>query len=56
MISFIDGSIYCDSVCDHVIWAADGDQSDVSLFNVIEGAYEIDTPQIFLETWELMQE
>ena len=47
MIAFIDGSIYSDSVCDHVIWAADGDQSDVSLFNVIEGAYEIDTPSNF---------
>ena len=51
MIAFIDGSIYSDSVCDHVIWAADGDQSDVSLFNVIEGAYEIDAPSNFLETW-----
>ena len=47
MIAFIDGSIYSDSVCDHVIWAADGDQSDVSLFNVIEGAYEIDAPSNF---------
>ena len=47
MLAFIDGSIYSDSVCDHVIWAADGDQSDVSLFNVIEGAYEVDAPSNF---------
>ncbi len=37
MLAFIDGSIYSDSVCDHVIWAAAGDEFDVSLFNVIEG-------------------
>ena len=47
MIAFIDGSIYSDSVCDHVIWAAAGDQSDVSIFNVIEGAHDIDVPSNF---------
>lgn len=44
MLAFIDGSIYSDSVCDHVIWAAAGNQFDVSLFNVIEGVYHADTP------------
>ena len=24
MLAFIDGSIYSESVCDHVIWAASG--------------------------------
>ena len=47
MLAFIDGSIYSDSVCDHVIWAAAGDQFDVSLFNVIEGAYNVDAPSNF---------
>ena len=47
MLAFIDGSIYSDSVCDHVIWAAAGDQSDVCLFNVIEGAYDVDVPSNF---------
>ena len=47
MLAFIDGSIYSDSVCDHVIWAAGGDQFDVSLFNVIEGAYNVDSPSNF---------
>ena len=47
MLAFIDGSIYSDSVCDHVIWAAGGDQFDVSLFNVIEGAYNVDAPSNF---------
>ena len=47
MLAFIDGSIYSDSVCDHVIWAAAGDQYDVSLFNVIEGANNVDGPSNF---------
>ena len=47
MLAFIDGSIYSDSVCDHVIWAAAGDRSDVYLFNVIEGAYDADVPSNF---------
>ena len=47
MLAFIDGSIYSDSVCDHVIWAAAGDQFDVSLFNVIEGASNVDVPSNF---------
>ncbi len=47
MLAFIDGSIYSDSVCDHVIWAAAGDQSDVSLFNVIEVTSDIDVPSNF---------
>ena len=47
MLAFIDGSIYSDSVCDHVIWAAAGDQFDVSLFNVIEGARDADVPSNF---------
>ena len=47
MLAFIDGSIYSDSVCDHVIWAAAGDQFDVSLFNVIEGSYNVDGPSNF---------
>ena len=47
MLAFIDGSIYNDSVCDHVIWAAAGNQSDVSLFNVIEGASDVDVPSNF---------
>ena len=47
MLAFIDGSIYSDSVCDHVIWAAAGDQFDVSLFNVIEGASDVDVPSNF---------
>ena len=48
MLAFIDGSIYSDSVCDHVIWAAAGDEFDVSLFNVIEGFTLPGAPQIFL--------
>ena len=47
MLAFIDGSIYSDSVCDHVIWAAAGDQFDVSLFNVIEVTSDIDVPSNF---------
>ena len=47
MLAFIDGSIYSDSVCDHVIWAAAGDGFDVSLFNVIEGIYNADAPPNF---------
>ena len=47
MLAFIDGSIYSDSVCDHVVWAAAGDQFDVSLFNVIEGASDVDVPSNF---------
>ena len=47
VLAFIDGSIYSDSVCDHVIWAAAGDQFDVSLFNVIEGASDVDVPSNF---------
>ena len=47
MLAFIDGSIYSDSVCDHVIWAAAGHQSDVSLFNVIEVTSDIDVPSNF---------
>ena len=47
MLAFIDGSIYSDSVCDHVIWAAAGDQFDVSLFNVIEGASDVEVPSNF---------
>ena len=44
MLAFIDGSIYSDSVCDHIIWAAAGDQFEVSLFNVIEGTHNADAP------------
>ena len=47
MLAFIDGSIYSDSVCDHVIWAAAGDEFDVSLFNVIEGVYNAGGPSNF---------
>ena len=47
MLAFIDGSIYSDSVCDHVIWAATGDKFDVSLFNVIEGVYNAGAPSNF---------
>ena len=47
MLAFIDGSTYSDSVCDHVIWAAAGDQFDVSLFNVIEGVYNAEAPSNF---------
>ena len=47
VLAFIDGSIYSDSVCDHVIWAAAGDQFDVSLFNVIEGTSDVDVPSNF---------
>ena len=47
MLAFIDGSIYSDSVCDHVIWAAAGDEFDVSLFNVIEGVYTAGGPSNF---------
>ena len=47
MLAFIDGSVYSDSVCDYVIWAAAGDQFDVSLFNVIEEAYHVDAPTNF---------
>tara|TARA_B100001057_G_scaffold53393_1_gene47414 strand:+ start:218 stop:1072 length:855 start_codon:yes stop_codon:yes gene_type:complete len=47
MLAFIDGSVYSDSVCDHVTWAAAGDQFEVSLFNVIEGAYNVDAPSNF---------
>ena len=47
MLAFIDGSIYSDSVCDHVIWAAAGDEFDVSLFNVIEGGYTAGGPSNF---------
>ena len=49
MLAFIDGSIYSDSVCDHVIWAAAGDQFDVSLFNVIEEPVMQTCLRIFLE-------
>ena len=55
MLAFIDGSIYNDSVCDHVIWAAAGDQSDVSLFNVIEELLTQMCPQISPEARELKQ-
>ena len=48
MLAFIDGSIYSDSVCDHVIWAAAEENFEVSLFNVIEGVYSAEA-QIFLE-------
>ena len=44
MLAFIDGSIYSDSVCDHIIWAGAGDQFEVSLFNVIEGTHNADAP------------
>ena len=44
MLAFIDGSIYSESVCDHVIWAASGGRSEVSLFNIIEGVSSTDTP------------
>ena len=44
MLAFIDGSIYSESVCDHVIWAASGGQSEISLFNIIEGVSSADTP------------
>ncbi len=47
MLAFIDGSIYSDSVIDHVIWAAAGDEFSVSLFNVIEGVFNADTPSNF---------
>ena len=47
MLAFIDGSIYSDSVCDHVIWAAAGDEFDVSLFNVIEGVFTAGGPSNF---------
>ena len=44
MLAFIDGSIYSESVCDHVIWAASEGQSEISLFNIIEGPSSTDTP------------
>ena len=44
MLAFIDGSIYSESVCDHVIWAASRGQSEISLFNIIEGVSSVDTP------------
>ena len=47
ILAFIDGSIYSDSVCDHVIWAAARDQVDVSLFNVIEGVDYTEVPSNF---------
>ncbi len=47
MLAFIDGSIYSDSVCDHVIWAAAEEKFEVSLFNVIEGAYSAEAPSNF---------
>ena len=47
ILAFIDGSIYSDSVCDHVIWAAARDQVDVSLFNVIEGVDYTGVPSNF---------
>ena len=47
MLAFIDGSIYSESVCDHVIWAASGGRSEVSLFNIIEGVSSEDTPSNF---------
>ena len=47
MLVFIDGSIYSESVCDHVIWAASGEQSEISLFNIIEGVSSADTPSNF---------
>ena len=47
MLAFIDGSIYSDSVCDHVIWAAAEDKFEVSLFNVIEGFYSAEAPSNF---------
>ena len=47
MLVFIDGSVYSESVCDHVIWAASGGQSEISLFNIIEGVSSVDTPSNF---------
>ena len=47
MLVFIDGSIYSESVCDHVIWAASEGQSEISLFNIIEGVSSADTPSNF---------
>ena len=47
MLAFIDGSIYSESVCDHVIWAASRGQSEISLFNIIEGVSSADTPSNF---------
>ena len=47
MLAFIDGSIYSESVCDHVIWAASGGESEISLFNIIEGVSSADTPSNF---------
>ena len=47
MLAFIDGSIYSDSVCDHVIWAAAEDKFEVSLFNVIEGFHSAEAPSNF---------
>ena len=47
MLAFIDGSIYSDSVCDHVIWAAAEEKFEVSLFNVIEGVYSAEAPSNF---------
>ena len=47
MLAFIDGSIYSDSVCDHVIWAAAEENFEVSLFNVIEGVIVNSTSYIF---------
>ena len=47
MLAFIDGSIYSDSVCDHVIWAAAEENFEVSLFNVIEGVYSAEAPSNF---------
>ena len=47
MLAFIDGSIYSDSVCDHVIWATAEDKFELSLFNVIEGAYSAEAPSNF---------
>ena len=44
MLAFIDGSIYSESVCDHVIWAASEEKSEISLFNIIEGVSSTDTP------------
>ena len=44
MLAFIDGSIYSESVCDHVIWAASRGPSEISLFNIIEGVSSVDTP------------
>ena len=44
MLAFIDGSIYSESVCDHVMWAASSGQSEISLFNIIEGVSSADAP------------